>query len=552
MGIKDFEPNVMATLPRIVALVPKKPAAHLARWEPQERPHQYGTRVQAGLNGLGGLLAERLLGALELTVDGLVVDIPPDLTAGLVKPMDGRFGVVTSSSDSETSTAVAILEHVHPGATDLVVDLVEALRDKAAVPEATGDEMEIAAQHGASHLALAVVVATAVLRSLGPVETAAIVGVALGATAIVLPGAPKPPAYAAAVREKRRAEYLLPRMSSATVLVANNRFWLTEGSVPSVDFASNGLVAVVPDGVAVRTGMAEGHVRVHLEVRKEPPSDVDLLGWDEVVETSWTAPEGGAVFGGETGLYHPHRPRFEAPPWPGNYRIRVHARSRDEDDESYQLSMWQAPTEPDVIHKKTDALGHRLRGEPEPPVVAAPEAEFRWLEKSAISEAATITVVRGLTRDEVIRVFGGNPESPVSIQAYLRHSALAHNSGGRYEPLLNVLEVDGYVVALEDNGFQGAQTEILRELSRGGRAASVYWNVNALFRVTAAEGGVVVYADEPRGESEVPYGEDVDFADYRHLHAKGLLVVARFVGRGMSAADLAAIQEDDRGYLLTS
>jgi hypothetical protein len=90
----------------------------------------------------------------------------------------------------------------------------------------------------------------------------------------------------------------------------------------------------------------------------------------------------------------------------------------------------------------------------------------------------------------------------------------------------------------------------VQELSRGGRAASVYWNVNALFQVTAAEAGELVYADEPRGESEVPHGEDLDFADYRHLHAKGLLVVARFVGRGMSSADLAAIQADDRGYVL--
>jgi hypothetical protein len=71
-----------------------------------------------------------------------------------------------------------------------------------------------------------------------------------------------------------------------------------------------------------------------------------------------------------------------------------------------------------------------------------------------------------------------------------------------------------------------------------------------LFRVTAAEGGELVYADEPRGETEVPYGEDMDFADYRHLHAKGMVVVARFVGRGMTAADLAAILAEDRGYVL--
>ncbi|GAB3881414.1 hypothetical protein GCM10029964_037440 [Kibdelosporangium lantanae] len=68
--------------------------------------------------------------------------------------------MLTGGDDSEVRSAVAILEHVHPGASDLVVDFVEALLDKAVVPPATGDEAEIAARHGASHLALVIVVAT--------------------------------------------------------------------------------------------------------------------------------------------------------------------------------------------------------------------------------------------------------------------------------------------------------------------------------------------------------------------------------------------------------
>jgi hypothetical protein len=200
VGIEEFEAVVAVALPDIVALVPKEPAARLGRWERKSTSRQRGTRVQTALGEIGDLLSERLLGALELTVDRLAVDIPPDLVSGLTPSTATRFGMVTMGEETATKQPVAIVEKLHPGAADLVAALVEALRDKASVPDATGDEAGIAAQHGASHFALAVVVSTAVLRSLGTkvaADTAAIIGVALGAAAIVLPTVPKPPAYAA-------------------------------------------------------------------------------------------------------------------------------------------------------------------------------------------------------------------------------------------------------------------------------------------------------------------------------------------------------------------
>lgn len=82
MGIKDFESVVSAALPDVVALVPKEPAARLGRWEPKEGHRQRGTRVQTALDEIGDLLSERLLGALELAVDRLAVDIPHDRHEG--------------------------------------------------------------------------------------------------------------------------------------------------------------------------------------------------------------------------------------------------------------------------------------------------------------------------------------------------------------------------------------------------------------------------------------------------------------------------------------
>ncbi|MBB1151771.1 DUF6461 domain-containing protein [Amycolatopsis dendrobii] len=554
MGIENFEPVVSAALPDIVALVPKEPAGRLGRWEPKGYS-RHGTRVQAALDEIGDVLAERLLGALELTVDQLAVDIPPDLVSGLAQSTVTRY-VTGWMGDEQCATkqAVAIVEQVHPGAADRVVELFEALRDKAAVPDATGDEAEIAAQHGAAHFALAVIVSTAVLRSLGTAvagEAPAIVGVALGATAIVLPTVPKPLGYAAAVLAKRRAEYLLPQSSSTSAAVTDHRFWITEGSVPAnADFSGNGLVAAVEDGVVIRTGVAEGHVPISMHVLTGPPEELDLVGWDEVVEISWTASEGGAVLSGIESGYG--RRCWETPPWPGDYRIRVQVTGRDDAEDSCHLVMWQAPATPEVVHKKTDRLGHRLRGEPEPPLVIAPDAEHRWIEKSSLGEAATITVVRGLTPEEVISTLGGDPAAPVSITSIAERPAWQRFSlpGHGYVPLLAVLEVDDVVLAVEDNGFQGADRDRLTALSRNGKAASLYWNVNANFQLALAERGQLSYAGHPGHDPGAPHCEDLDFDDFRHRNAKGLTVIARFAGRGITADNLAAIYAADEAYVL--
>lgn len=537
MGIKEFESAVLAALPGVVAVVPREPAARLGRWTPKGA-RSSGTRVRTALDELGDVLAERLLGALELTVDLLTVDIPHDLVAGLVPSTAWQFGAVSPSGEkSATKEPVTFVETLHPGAADLVVDLVTALRDVAAVPDAAGDEMAIAARHGAAHLALAVVVSTAVLRSLDTVvagNAAAIIGVALGAAAIVLPTAPKPPAYAAAALARQRAEYVLPRSSARTVTVTGHRFSLTEGPVGEhTDFSGNGLVAAVADGVVVRTGLAAGHVWVMARALAGPPGEVELTGWDEVVEIGWTAPAGGAVLSGDTSGKDR---RWEAPPWPGDFRVRVHMSGRDDAEDVCHLVMWQAPPAPEIVYRKTDRLGHLLRGEPEPPHVVAPDAEHRWIGKSGLSAAATITVVRGLTEDEVITTFGGDPAAPVPLGT----------TGPA--PLLTVLAVDDVVLAVEDNGYQGARRETVTALSRNGKAASVYWNMNGDFVLTLAERGELVFAGDPGHDPGAPHTDGLDFAGLRHRKAKGLTVLARFAGRGLTQDDLNVINAADRAY----
>ncbi len=509
----------------------------------------------AALDSLGSLLPERLLGALELTVAALAPAAPEHLTSTMPEVVrSGPFAFVATGSESEVSQAVRQLDQLAPGAATLVAKLVAALAGHESLvpllrpgPDATG-EADIAAAHGAAHLALAVITAAAVLGQVrAPIagaEPPAVIGLALAATARLLRDLPMPPSYAGALFARQRTEYRLPRGAAGTIPVTGHRFALTEGAVPeTADFSSNGLVAVVDGGAAIHTGIADGAVNVMSRVLEEPPDQVDLNGWDEVVEVSWRAATGFASVVGPDGTA-PDQLRRQTPPWPGEYRLRVHARGRDEGDEteSYQLIVWAAPAAPEIVHKHTDRLGHRLRGEPEPAVRPKPEAAYRWVRQSLLGDAATVTVVTGSTVDDVIRAFGGDPA----------HCESARELGQRYgiEPWVTVLAVEDAVLAVEFNGWQGGNREIMRALSRSGRAGSMYWNVNALTRLTLAEHGELLAAFEPGIEPhpDLAVFEGLDLADYRDKIGKGLVAVERFTGYGIRPMDLDRIAGTDAGY----
>jgi hypothetical protein len=110
------------------------------------------------------------------------------------------------------------------------------------------------------------------------------------------------------------------------------------------------------------------------------------------------------------------------------------------------------------------------------------------------------------------------------------------------------------VVAVEYNGFQASFGPVLSRASARDRAASMFWNVNAVTRLSFAEGGRVLATFEP--PSDVDAGPEVaaalaglDFADYRHSKiGKGLVAVQRFTGRGITAEDLARIEAADVAF----
>jgi hypothetical protein len=599
------------------------------------------------VRGLGPLVAERLLGALELAIDGLVLaDVPAGLTAGVpVPPAGSHIAYAMPVGGGAPEGAVIMLDQLRWGATTRASDLVRVLGahpvlrpllegdatevssapagDATSAPRAaesaadatvvagpmpgtgtatwsgvgaaavsdswswgpgrsaaTTAEAVVAARHGAAYLALGVATAAAVVRELGlgevPARVPAVLGLGLGAAVQVLGDVPLPAGYAPAALARRRAEYLLPQAAYGKVLTGSHCFALTETEFPAsaaagpAAFAGNGLVEVVPGGVLIRTGADAGTVRLHLAVSAGPPAEVDTAGWDEVVEVSWTAAVGSASVLGPAGPGEPvGRPRpgtglgVLTPPWPGTYRLRVHATGRDDaadqdtavaaghawsDGESYRLEVWPAPTAPDVVYKRSDRVGYRLRGEPQPPTAPRPEAAYRWVRQGRLREAATITVVTGLDTQEVLRAFGADPAAPTSM------TSLLETFDG--SPWVAVLAVDGAVVVVEDNGFQGSRPAELRKLSRRGRAASVFWNINALSRLSLARDGEVVAAFEPgldpASPAAVPFLAGMDLADHRDRIAACLVALERFTGYAVQPTDIDRIVASDLAYLIPS
>jgi hypothetical protein len=514
-AVGEFEELVLQTVPAIEALIPADPAAELGRYEPRQRGRrpEHGAPAQRALDDFPALTAERLLGALELCVANLKLAAPADTVAALRPLPDGsRFAFVSAGGQSALKTPVTMVAAVHPGAIELVTEQVRSALNLLDLSEASGDEAAIAAKHGAAHLALAVAVSAAVLRAIGtPTATApaAIIGIAIGVTALLLPEIPKPPAYEHALLEKRRAEYQ-GSYWRANVPVFDHEFVVVEEpSLAKADFTTTGLAAAIDTGFAVRTGIAEGTVPVFVRVVLDAPPEAETRHWDEVAEVSFTAVKGDARLG-----------RGALPPWPGEFRARVHARGRDgDDDESYELLIWPAPLAEPLVLKKTDRVGHRLRGEPEPEVVIAPEAGVRWLSK-LLGAAATVTVATGLDVDDF-------EEDSVAV------------------------EFDGGVVVVELNNFVGTNREVLERLSRNGKAASYFWNVNALTRLSFARDGKLVSAEEPWGETD--FGDDpevaaaldgLDFGDFRHKDAKGITAVCRFIGVELPTDELTAAIND--------
>ena len=73
-------------------------------------------------------------------------------------------------------------------------------------------------------------------------------------------------------------------------------------------------------------------------------------------------------------------------------------------------------------------------------------------------------------------------------------SLAALGAPGADEPVLAVRDVGTCLLVLEVNGWQGSRPEVLRRISAGARAVSVYWNLSMTTRFSYAVSGQVLTA----------------------------------------------------------
>jgi Family of unknown function (DUF6461) len=169
---------------------------------------------------------------------------------------------------------------------------------------------------------------------------------------------------------------------------------------------------------------------------------------------------------------------------------------------------------------------------------AAQVAAFSWVQDTVIGEAACVTLVRSGDPAQVARVLGGRLRR--SRRASL--AQVAEELGD--EPVVAVRGIDSWVLAVEVNGWQGSRPEVLRRVSQGTRAVSMFWNVNGVTRFSYAASGQVLAAfdamspgqregSDPDFLEEVRSGLPWDTADWVALM---LALAARLTGQPMESA----------------
>jgi len=127
-------------------------------------------------------------------------------------------------------------------------------------------------------------------------------------------------------------------------------------------------------------------------------------------------------------------------------------------------------------------------------------AVLTWVHDSEIGEAGCVTFVAGADVASVARGFGGRAGDVTTM-------TLRDVDARPGEDLVAVRSLGPWVLAVEINGWQGSRAEVLARISRGTRAVSAFWNVNALTRFSYAVEGRVLTAFEAMSPDSRQGGE---------------------------------------------
>ncbi|MDQ3576623.1 MAG: DUF6461 domain-containing protein [Actinomycetota bacterium] len=100
----------------------------------------------------------------------------------------------------------------------------------------------------------------------------------------------------------------------------------------------------------------------------------------------------------------------------------------------------------------------------------------------------TIAVVAAISVDELVRVYGGDPERS-ELLTFDDAWPSQEDFGTSFT--VQMFTEGGYTVAIEPNGWTGDLPEIARRASGGGSFVSAYWSMSGAYRITEACDGKV-------------------------------------------------------------
>ena len=173
--------------------------------------------------------------------------------------------------------------------------------------------------------------------------------------------------------------------------------------------------------------------------------------------------------------------------------------------------------------------------------------DYGWLE-DYFDDAACLTVVVGKDEAAVLHDLGADRTATVAMGDAVSFDEDEEGSNG--PSFVSVIAVPGGVLAVEFNGYQGSLSEVVAALSSGGRAASMFWNVNDDNAFTCARQGELV-ATVDMYDAEEP--DSVDLPDElmtlfasaedgdADLHALGLAMVEQFTGIRITPEQIASL-----------
>lgn len=156
-----------------------------------------------------------------------------------------------------------------------------------------------------------------------------------------------------------------------------------------------------------------------------------------------------------------------------------------------------------------------------------------------LAVACCLTYAEGVGHAELARRMGGT-DAATGQMSYL--DAAQEAAAGAPQFVLADIAGAGWALALEPYGYQGSRAEVLRAVSAGGRAVSVYWNVNARLQLAYARDGQVL----ARADAQHRWGPE---AGQLEPHLAGLDLATDGAAAALAAAERITGVRVDTGWL---